>query len=125
MNDQDQLSSSTQNLRLGLNLPEEELSSCIEEITEESVSLQKKKDFLKALAQKGETYEEFAIFIREFRKMSIDPELQEFAPNAIDLCGTGGDKAHSFNISTFVSFIVATHKLRLVWACTSLSASSM
>jgi anthranilate phosphoribosyltransferase len=108
MNDKDQLSSSAQNLKLGLNLSEEELSSCIEEITEESVSLQKKKDFLKALAQKGETYEEFAIFIREFLKMSIDPELQEFAPNAIDLCGTGGDKAHSFNISTFVSFIVAS-----------------
>ena len=69
MNDKDQLSSSTQNLKLGLNLPEEELSSCIQEITEESVSLEKKKGFLKALAHKGETYEEFSIFIREFRKM--------------------------------------------------------
>ena len=108
MNDKDQLSSSIPNLKLGHDIPEDELSYCIEEITQEAVSFQNKKDFLKALAQKGETYEEFSIFIREFRKMSIDPELHEFAPNAIDLCGTGGDKAHSFNISTFVSFIVAS-----------------
>ena len=107
MNDKDHLSSSIPNLKLGNDIPEEELSCCIREITQEAVSFQKKKDFLKALAQKGENYEEFSVFIREFRKMSIDPELQEFAPNAIDLCGTGGDKAHSFNISTFVSFIVA------------------
>ena len=79
--------------------PEEELSSCIEEITEESVS-SKKERFSKSTCQKRGNYEEFSIFIREFRKMSIDPELQDFAPNAIDLCGTGGDKAHSFNIST-------------------------
>ncbi len=108
MNDKDQLSVSTENLKTGHDLPEDELSSCIKELTRESVSPQHKQDFLKALAQKGETYEEFSIFIREFRKMSVDPQLHEFAPHSIDLCGTGGDKAQSFNISSFVSFVVAS-----------------
>ena len=108
MNDKDQLSVCTETLKMGLDLPEEELSLCIRELTRESISPLHKQNFLKALAQKGETYEEFSIFIREFRKMSVDPQLQEFAPHAIDLCGTGGDKAQSFNISSFVSFVVAS-----------------
>lgn len=108
MNDNNQLSLSTQNLRKGNILTEEELVLCIREIINESVLAKSKKIFLKALAQKGETGEELAIFIREFRKLSVDPELEDFAPHAIDLCGTGGDKAHSFNISTFVSFVVAS-----------------
>ena len=63
MNDKDQLSSSTLNLKQGNDIPEDELSCCIEEITQEAVPFQKKKDFLKALAQKGETYKEFSIFM--------------------------------------------------------------
>ena len=108
MNAQNQLDLSTRNLRDKKNLVEDELVSCIKEIAHEKVSVESKKCFLRALSEKGETHEELAIFIREFRKLSINPELEDFAPNAIDLCGTGGDKAHSFNISTFVSFMVAS-----------------
>lgn len=108
MNAQSQLELSTQNLKEKKNLIEGEVVDCIQEITNEKISIESKKNFLKALSEKGETDEEFAIFIREFRKLSVNPELEDFAPNAIDLCGTGGDKAHSFNISTFVSFMVAS-----------------
>ena len=108
MNDNYQLSTSTQNLQQGFNLAEEELISCIQEIISESTPLNTKQDFLKALSIKGESDLELATFVREFRKMAVDPGLQDFAPHAIDLCGTGGDKAHSFNISTFVSFMVAS-----------------
>ena len=108
MNAQSQLELSTQNLKEKKNLIEGEVVDCIQEITNEIISIESKKKFLKALSEKGETDEEFAIFIREFRKLSVNPELEDFAPNAIDLCGTGGDKAHSFNISTFVSFMVAS-----------------
>ena len=106
MNEHNQLTLSTNDLKQKKNLSDEDLVACIHEITNEEISVKSKKDFLKALAQKGETEEEFAVFIREFRKLSVDPELEDFAPSAIDLCGTGGDKSHSFNISTFVSFMV-------------------
>lgn len=108
MNEHNQLSLSTNRIKLEQKLNEAELVACIKEITQESIPVNDKKEFLKALSLRGETDEEFSIFIREFRKMSIDPELQEYSTQAIDLCGTGGDKAHSFNVSTFVSFIVAS-----------------
>ena len=52
--------------------------------------------------------DETAAFINYFRELARDPELHEFSDQAIDLCGTGGDRAGSFNISTFVSFILAS-----------------
>ena len=67
MNDHNQLSFSTNRIKLEQNLNEDELVACIGEITQESVSTNDKKDFLKALSLKGETDEEFSIFIFSFR----------------------------------------------------------
>lgn len=59
---------------------------------------------LAALRMKGESVDEITGFIRIMRKKM----LQVVAPhNAIDVCGTGGDGASTFNISTTVSFVVA------------------
>lgn len=66
-----------------------------------------KMNFLTALSQKGESAEEVAAFAATFRDLALDPEVDAWAPRAIDVCGTGGDGAHTFNISTAVSFIVA------------------
>lgn len=71
------------------------------------VEAESKKDFLVALSEKGETAEEVAAFAATFRDLATDPEVEQWAPRAIDVCGTGGDGAHTFNISTAVSFIVA------------------
>ncbi|HEU5080469.1 MAG TPA: anthranilate phosphoribosyltransferase [Opitutaceae bacterium] len=67
-----------------------------------------KADFLRALARKGETASELAAFAKIFREKAIDPGFQEFAPGAIDVVGTGGDKAGGFNISTLVVFTLAS-----------------
>ena len=48
---------------------------------------------------------ELSSLVSAFRNKAISPNLDDFQDRAIDLCGTGGDKAGSFNISTFVSFI--------------------
>jgi anthranilate phosphoribosyltransferase len=66
-----------------------------------------KQEFLIELSKKGETATELAAFAASFRALAKDPGLDEWAFRAIDVCGTGGDGSHTFNISTAVSFIVA------------------
>ena len=104
----DSLEYFTQLLRDKQNLENNQIRLCINFLTDEKVLLRAKEDFLLSLALKGETANETAAFINYFRELARDPELHEFSDQAIDLCGTGGDRAGSFNISTFVSFILAS-----------------
>lgn len=58
-----------------------------------------------ALRMKGETVEEIAGFARAMRERA-----QRITPSAdvlIDVVGTGGDRLHTFNISTTTAFVVA------------------
>lgn len=59
--------------------------------------------FLASLRTKGETVQEILGFIQTMRKHMIKIN----APNALDIVGTGGDGAGTFNISTAASFVVA------------------
>lgn len=59
---------------------------------------------LSMLRVRGETPEEVAAFARVMRARAVRVE----APHgAVDLCGTGADGLHTFNISTLASFVVA------------------
>jgi anthranilate phosphoribosyltransferase len=58
---------------------------------------------LAALAVRGETEDEVVGFARVMRARAIRLRSQ----GAIDTCGTGGDGAGTFNISTLASFVVA------------------
>lgn len=60
--------------------------------------------FLITLATRGETITELTAAAQALRARMINP-LQ--APDAMDVCGTGGDGQHSLNISTAVSLVVA------------------
>ncbi len=66
-----------------------------------------KESFLIALADKGETPEEVAGFAQTFRGLAVDPQVGDFAARGIDIVGTGGDGAQSYNISSTASLIVA------------------
>jgi len=66
-----------------------------------------KKAFLLALAEKGETVQEVTAFAATFRDLALEPGVERWAGTAIDIVGTGGDRSGSFNISTFVCFVVA------------------
>lgn len=66
-----------------------------------------KAAFLLALADKGETAAEVAAFAQAFRQRALDPGLQEWAPAAIDVVGTGGDHAGGFNVSSLVVIALA------------------
>lgn len=67
------------------------------------------RNFLIALYEKGESFEEIAAATKVMRehsiKLNISKELQEVV---IDIVGTGGDKSGSFNVSSTVSLILAS-----------------
>jgi anthranilate phosphoribosyltransferase len=60
--------------------------------------------FLVALKMKGETAAELAGFARAMRDRMI---VVDAGPDVIDTCGTGGDGAGTFNISTAVAIVMA------------------
>ena len=61
--------------------------------------------FLVALAMKGETVEEITAAAKVMRGLSSAVTLD--APNLVDTCGTGGDGASIFNVSTASALVAA------------------
>ncbi|MCC6155169.1 MAG: anthranilate phosphoribosyltransferase [Candidatus Hydrogenedentes bacterium] len=61
--------------------------------------------FLVALRSKGETVEEIAGFAETMRAKST--KVTTTRRPLVDTCGTGGDRAGTFNISTTAAFVVA------------------
>jgi anthranilate phosphoribosyltransferase len=61
---------------------------------------------LTGLRMKGETPDEIAAFARVLRDhaVTVQPHV---AGTLVDTCGTGGDGAHTFNISTTAAFVAA------------------
>lgn len=60
--------------------------------------------YLIALSDRGETPAEIAAAATELRARMLPVEAP---PGAIDVCGTGGDGAHTLNVSTAVAIVVA------------------
>jgi len=65
---------------------------------------------LTALRIKGETVDEIVALINEIRKNMT----HVYADRAIDVCGTGGDRKGTFNISTTTAFVVAGAGIKVV-----------
>jgi anthranilate phosphoribosyltransferase len=63
--------------------------------------------FLIALKMKGETVAELTGFARAMRAMAVPVRPELGGATLLDTCGTGGDGANTFNISTIAAFVVA------------------
>lgn len=61
--------------------------------------------FLMGMRAKGETPDEIAAFARVLRRQAVPVRVD--ARGAVDMCGTGGDRSGTFNISTAAMFITA------------------
>ncbi len=107
-------SSIIENLEAGLDLGTDAAIYSASCLADSEIGEDDKKRFLLALSAKGESANEVAAFAATFRDRAIDPEMADFADNAIDIVGTGGDGAGTFNISTTVSFIVAACGVRVL-----------
>jgi anthranilate phosphoribosyltransferase len=86
-------------------LSEAEMAEMIGEILAGEATDARIGAFMGALATKGETFEELAGAARAMRRKAH--RIQTPAGTVVDTCGTGGDGAKTFNISTTTAFVVA------------------
>lgn len=99
------LQSAISKLVEGKNLSEQQVMEVMNMIMNGEATPAQIAGFITALRIKGETIEEITGCAKVMRQKaeSIFPKLDYY----IDTCGTGGDGAHTFNISTAVAFVVA------------------
>ncbi len=98
-----------ESLAAGRNLDASEVAQAVQALTDESVAVEAKADFLTALAVKGETVEEIAAFARLLRDKSIQPPLDAATRGRgiLDVVGTGGDQLRTINISSTAALLCA------------------
>ena len=63
--------------------------------------------YLVALRMKGETVDEITGSVRAMRSVALKVSVTDRSQPVYDIVGTGGDGAHTFNISTAAAFVVA------------------
>jgi len=93
-------------LSLGNNLTIDQMSDVMDEILTGKQNDEEVAEFLKNLAEKVESDDELLAMLNKMEEFSL-----HISPNCkgkiIDVCGTGGDKLKTFNISTAASFVIA------------------
>jgi anthranilate phosphoribosyltransferase len=89
----------------GREVPAELLEGAFDEIMRGTASDVLISALLVALHTKGETVAEIVAAARSLRAHAVTAEIED--PRTIDTCGTGGDGADTFNISTTAAFVVA------------------
>ncbi|HKP01366.1 MAG TPA: anthranilate phosphoribosyltransferase [Nitrospiraceae bacterium] len=86
-------------------LTELEAEAVMLEIMEGAATSAQIAAYLMGLRLKGETVEEISGSVRAMRAKAIRIAVAD--PLAVDTCGTGGDGAHTFNVSTTTAFVLA------------------
>src|SRR5450759_2033785 len=84
----------------------DEMVDLMRQVMEGKVSQVQLAAILMGLHVKTESVSEIAAAAQVMREFSTKVEVGDVA-NLVDTCGTGGDKAHTFNISTTAAFVAA------------------
>ena len=96
----------TEQLSQRNNLTIDQMTSVMDEILTGTQTDEDIAEFLKNLTEKGESDDELLAMLNKMEEYSL-----HISPNCkgkiIDVCGTGGDKLKTFNISTAASFVIA------------------
>jgi anthranilate phosphoribosyltransferase len=98
-------------LDAGLDLEPTEIQSVLQAILDESADVESVKAFLLALHQKGETAEEVSALVEQLYRNATPISIPE---RAVDTVGTGGDGAHTINISSTAAIVAAAAGARVV-----------
>lgn len=101
-------------MEAGGDLSPEQVAEAVAALVVAEIPAEQKEAFLTALANKGEKPAEVAAFAAEFRKLARDPGVAQWSGVAIDIVGTGGDHAGSFNISTATAFVLAAAGVKVM-----------
>jgi anthranilate phosphoribosyltransferase len=101
----DVLSAALQELSRGHDLSEEQARGVLLEIMGGRAGEAQTAAYLSALRVKGETAEEIVGMARAMTELAEKVEVD--ADVVLDTCGTGGDGAHTFNISTAAALVAA------------------
>ncbi len=89
----------------GVSMTADEAAQAIGGIMDETISPVRAAALLAALAAKGETSAEVVGAARAMRERSV--RVEHGLPLVLDIVGTGGDGAHTINISTAAALVVA------------------
>ncbi len=95
----------------GLDLEPLEIQSVLQAILEDVADIESVKRFLLALHKKGETAEEVSALVEQLYKNAAPIDISE---RAVDTVGTGGDGAHTINISSTAAIVAAAAGARVV-----------
>jgi anthranilate phosphoribosyltransferase len=98
-------------LESGLDLEPHDVQWCMKQILEGHADTELIKKFLLALKTKGETSEEVGALVAQMYEHSGPISIKE---RAVDTVGTGGDGAHTINISTTAAIIAAAAGAKVV-----------
>ena len=93
-------------LKSGKDLSYNEISNVMDDILSGKVSEQNICEFLEYLREKGESDDELLGMLDTMQAFSLQV-VPKRKGTIIDVCGTGGDNFHTFNISTTASFVIA------------------
>jgi anthranilate phosphoribosyltransferase len=88
----------------GAPLPPEMMAAAMEDLFAREVPPEQAAAFLTALRVRGETAEELLAAVRYLKSKA---RFISSPPGTIDTCGTGGDGADTYNISTATALVVA------------------